>query len=243
MIELIHRHPVLIKILLTVVTVTFIGGGGWLLGKEDVANYAAKVGKDKVTMDEYQDAVYRMEDFYRKIYKGNMPPDVMKSLDVSKRALDALIEKRLVLREAEKEGLEATESEVKDAIKDNGNFQGEGGGFDKERYLETLKANNMTPAQYEGAKKEELTVARFTNLVKDSVYVGDDEVKNYYKEQLAPQKKEYKEDEYQAQKENLRRMLTATAQESAWRSFIDTLRKNSKIEINPHLASEAKASS
>src|SRR5512143_158143 len=107
MIELIHKHPVLIKVLLAVVTITFVLGG-WFISMEDKANYAATVGKQKITMQEYQDAVYRMQEFYRKAYQGQVPEDVLKKLDLNKKALNALIEKRLMLAEAEKRGIGVT---------------------------------------------------------------------------------------------------------------------------------------
>ena len=81
MIELIHKHPILIKVLLAVVTITFILGG-WFISMEDKASYAAKVGKEKITMQEYQDSVYRLQEFYRKAYQGAVPEEVMKKLDL-----------------------------------------------------------------------------------------------------------------------------------------------------------------
>ena len=239
MIELIHKHPVLIKALLTLVTVSFVLTGGWLLGKESTSDWAAKVGKRKITLQTYQDAENRMQEFYRKIYQGNMPEDLMKKLNVGKKALDALVDKEIILQEAAKQGISVSDSELASSIKDNKSFQAEGGGFSKERYTTLLKYNGMTPSMYEHDLRDELTVEKFRNMVKESAYLSDNEVREAYKKQLAAQGKEFKEEDYQAQKENVWRMLNSSAQEKAMASFMDGLKKNYKVEINPSVQAQS----
>lgn len=235
MIELIHKYPILIKLMLTLVTVAFIFTGGYLFTREDTASYAAKVGKAKIGMQQYQDTLSRMEEFYRKIYQGNIPPDMMKKLGLEKKALDLLVDKEIQLQEAEKQGISVSDDELSDAVHENKSFLGEDGRFSKARYTEVLKANGMTPAVYERELKDELTVEKFKRMVKDAVYLSENEVRDAYKKQLASQKKEFKEEEFQAQKENLWRVQTLLAQERLMNSFMDGLRKNYKVEPNPSL--------
>lgn len=239
MIELIHKHPVIIKVLLTVVTVSFILTGGWLLGKEDVTDYAAKVGRDKITMQEYEDALYRAQEFYRQVYQGNMPEEVAKKLDLGKRVLNALIEKKIALREAEKLGISASDQEVADAVMENKSFQGDDGRFSKARYEEVLKANGTSPALYERSIREKLVFEKVKNMVKDSVYLSEDDVREAYKKELAAQNKPFKEEEFQAQKQNLMRIRTMIEQEKALASFMDGLRNSYKVQINPGIAAKS----
>jgi peptidyl-prolyl cis-trans isomerase D len=235
MIELIHRHPIIIKVLLTVVTVTFVLTGGWLLGKEETTDYAAKVGRYKITMQQYEDSLYRMQEFYRRIYQGNMPEEVMKKLDLGKRAIEALVDKRMLLQEAEKEGISVSDREVADAVMENKSFQGDDGRFSKARYVEVLKANGMNPALFERSLREDLIVDKFKKMVKDSVYLSEDDVREAYKKQLASQNKPFKEEEFQAQKQNLWRIQTLIEQEKALASFMAGLKDSYKVVINPRL--------
>jgi peptidyl-prolyl cis-trans isomerase D len=239
MIELIHKYPVLIKLLLTLVTVAFVFTGGYMFSREDTGSYAAKVGEAKIGMQEYQDALTRMEEFYNKIYQGNIPPDMMKKLGLEKKALDALVDREILLQEANKQGILVSDDELSDAVHENKSFLGEDGRFSKARYTEILKANGMTPVVYERELKNELTVDKFKKMVKDAVYLSENEVRDAYKKQLAAQKKEFKEEEFQAQKENLWRIQTLLAQEKLMSSFMDGLRKNYEIEINPSLKTAA----
>jgi peptidyl-prolyl cis-trans isomerase D len=235
MIELIHKHPLIIKVLLAVVTLTFVVTGGWMLGKEDVANFAAKVGKEKITMTQYQAALDRMHEFYRNLYKGNIPDDVMKRLDLNRRTIEALVDQKLLVDEAKKQGLTATDQELSDAITQNKSFQDASGRFDRSRYTQVLQSNGMTPALYEHQVRDDMIAEKFRDMVKDSVYVTDDELRGFYKAQLAGQKKGFDEKEFQAQKENLRRMLTAAMQEKTVKSFLEGLRKTNNVEISPSI--------
>jgi peptidyl-prolyl cis-trans isomerase D len=235
MIEFIHRYPVLIKVLLAVVTLTFVVTGGWMMGKQDVADYAAKVGKEKITMVQYQEALDRMQEFYRNLYKGNIPDDVLKRLDLNKRTIQALVDQKLLVDEAKKQGFTATDQEVSDAVTENKSFQDESGRFDRSRYTQVLQANGMTPALYEHRLRDDIIADKFRNMVKGSVYITDNELKDFYKGHLTSQKKEFDEKEFQAQKENLRRMMTAAIQEKTVASFMEGLRKSNKVEISPSI--------
>ena len=236
MIELIHKHPILIKVLLAVVTITFILGG-WFISMEDKASYAAKVGKEKITMQEYQDSVYRLQEFYRKAYQGAVPEEVMKKLDLNRKALYSLIEKKLMLAEARNRGIEVTDKEVSDAVTENRSFQDETGRFNKARYAEVLRLNGMTPSVYEKMLREDLAIQKFGELVKSSATMTEDELRDNYKRQLAAQKKDFKEDEFQARKNDLARMLLLLAQEKALSSYKQSLMEGAKIEVNPSVSS------
>jgi peptidyl-prolyl cis-trans isomerase D len=233
MIELIHRHPLIIKVLLAVVTLTFVVTGGWMMGKQDVADYAAKVGKDKITMVQYEEALDRMQEFYRNLYKGNIPDDVLKRLDLNKRTIQALVDQKLLVDEAKKQGFTATDQEISDAVTGNKSFQDESGRFDRSRYVQVLQANGMTPALYEHQLRDEIIADKFRDMVKGSVYITDSELRDFYKGHLTLQKKEFDEKEFQAQKENLRRMLTAAIQENTLESLKKSLQKSNKVEISP----------
>jgi peptidyl-prolyl cis-trans isomerase D len=242
MIELIHRYPVLIKILLTVVTVSFVATGGYFLGQEDKANLAAKVGDAKITMQEYQDGLYKMEEFYRNTYQGQIPEELLKKLNLPKKALESLVDREIILQEAEKQGLVVSDKDVSNSVLENSNFKDAKGNFDQARYAEVLKYNGMTPAIYEKRLRDDLLMEKFRKMVKDSVFITDAQARDYYTKTLADQKKEFKEDEYQAQKANSIRILTLTEQEKAINSFMSGIRKNYKVEMNPSIGTNQPAS-
>ncbi len=186
-------------------------------------------------MTQYQDALYRIQAFYRNLYKGNVPDTVMKRLNMD--TIRGMVDRKLLLAEAKKEGLIVSNNEVSDAVIQNKSFQDASGRFSKERYIQALQQNGMTPALYERRLRDDMMTEKLRTMVKDSVYVTDDEVRDYYRSQLAMQKKPFDEKDFQAQKKNLSGMLTLAMQEKQIESFMGGLRNDAKIKINPSIMS------
>ncbi len=236
MIEFIHRHPIIIKALLTVVTLTFIITGGYfMLGGQTVEEYAAKVNGRVITMPQYQDALYRMQDIYRNLYKGNIPDNISKQLGMN--TIKGMIDRRLLLAEAKREGLSVSDREISDVVVQSKSFQDENGRFNKKLYIQALQQNGMTPAIYERRLRDEILTEKLQDLVKSSVYVTEDEARDYYKSQLAMQNKPFDEKDFQAQKKNLSGMLTLIMQEKQVETFKEGLRARAKIILNPSITS------
>jgi len=235
MIEIIHKYPVLIKTLLAFVTVTFILTGGWMLGREQKAEFAASVDGQRITMQEYQDAMIRTEEFYRRIYQGKLPDEVIKKMNLGKKTLDSLVDSRLIQIAAEKQGIGVTDEELAQAVRDNASFQDKDGRFSQARYTEVLKANGMNPAKYEKMMRESMVADKFRRLVKDSVFLSEEQVKENYMKQLKAQNKPYSEEEFKAKQKELTRSFTQAAQEEAMNSFMTGLRKDHKVDINSQL--------
>jgi len=239
MIELIHRYPILIKALLALVTITFIGTGGWILNAEKKSEFAAMVGDRKVTIQEYQEAVARTEDLYRKIYQGNLTDDMMKKLEPNKRAIEALVDKQLILLAAEKEGISVSTDELEKMVWDNPSFKGKDGRFSKDRYVQLLKDNGMSPGQYERSLREEMTIEKFRKLVKGSVYVTEAEVRDFYAAQMKAQNKPFSEEDFKSKIAELTRSYMLVAQDKTMNSFMEGLKKNFKVEINPDILKQS----
>ncbi len=235
MIEFIHRHPIIIKALLTVVTLTFIITGGYMLGRQAVVDYAAKVNGQIISMPQYQDALYRAQEMYRNLYKGNIPDNIAKQMGMN--IIGGMVNRKLMLAEAKKEGFSVSDKEISDAVVQNKSFQGENGSFSRNIYIQVLQQNGMTPAIYERRIRDDMMTEKLQDMVKSSVYVTEDEVRDYYKSQLALQNKPFDEKDFQAQKKNLSGMLTLVVQEKQVESFMDGLRKGATIKINPSILS------
>ncbi len=235
MIEFIHRHPIIIKVLLTVVTLTFIITGGYMLGRQAVEDYAAKVDGQVITMPQYQDALDRTQEIYSNLYKGNIPDNIAKQLGMN--TIRGMVDRKLLLAEAKKEGLSVSGKEISDAVVQNKSFQDENGSFSKNLYIRVLQQNGMTPAIYEQHLKNDLLTEKLQDMVKSSVYVTEDEARDYYKSQLALQNKPFDEKDFQAQEKNLSGMLTLLMQEKQVETFTEGLRKRAKIKVNPAILS------
>ena len=109
-----------------------------------------------------------------------MTPETIKNLNLKSAVLEELIRQHLLLREARRLGLEVTDEELMDGIGRVPDFQANGR-FDKSRYVQALRNNRMTPADFEKEWREQLTVKKLYDLIQDHVQVTEAEVRERYR--------------------------------------------------------------
>lgn len=157
----------------------------WGIGaRQDAALRAAKVNGHDITIAEVDQEAYRLQERYRQIFGGQLPEGLLSRLELRRQALDSLITRMLLRQEADRLGLEATDDEVRQVIMSMPVFQ-KGGRFDKETYAQALAAEILgrefrTPAAFETAMREQLTLQKLDRLVRDAVAVTDAEVRQAY---------------------------------------------------------------
>jgi peptidyl-prolyl cis-trans isomerase D len=175
-----RKRSWIIIFLLGVIIVVFIAfyGGNKLRdqGQQDVAEVNGEVITQQEFAIGYQQALER----YREILKGSLTPELEKSLNIRGTLLEELIQKRLLLQEARHLGLMVTDEGLMTAIAQVPDFQ-VNGRFNKERYLQLLRANRISPGQFEEQQREQLTMQRLYSLLLDAVHVTEAEVLNRYR--------------------------------------------------------------
>ena len=101
-----YKQSIVIKAVFGLIVFSFVGTIFLVWGKGDKGfsgtDYAARVGKLKVPFDEYQKYLYRMRNMYSQVSGGSLTPEMEKQLGLKKMAVDYLIDKVLMISEAEK---------------------------------------------------------------------------------------------------------------------------------------------
>lgn len=166
-----------VKVLFGVLTAVFIfwGVGIGLGGTQ--AQYVADVNGELIEDIEFQRAYRNLDRIYREIYKSN--PAMMEGLDLRGQAVEQLVRVTLLRQEAERLGLGVADSEVRDTIAADTNFQVDGR-FDKDRYLRVLRLNLLTPGQYEDSQRREILVEKVATLVGGGVRVSTAEARDNF---------------------------------------------------------------
>ena len=96
------------------------------------------------------------------------------------------MQRKLLLREAKRQGMRVTDAELIERVHSYPVFQVDGT-FDNSRYLQVLRLSRLTPADFEQNQREELLLRKLENLIKDGIQVTEIEVKEAFihdKEQL-----------------------------------------------------------
>jgi peptidyl-prolyl cis-trans isomerase D len=173
-----HTKGILIKVMVGLIAVVFIFWGVYAI-REKPGSKIAYVNGDLITGLEYEARYREMLDALQKQYKEYWNDTLIKAFQIKQRALNSLIEKRLISQESARIGLGVTDDEVANAIVTYPAFQ-VNGEFDEGRYRSLLRYNRMEPTDFESAIKLELLGQKIRHFIKCFFPITDMEIINYY---------------------------------------------------------------
>jgi peptidyl-prolyl cis-trans isomerase D len=167
-----------IKIILGFIAITFVW---WGVGtySERGRDVAATVGEETISMSELAEAADGLSKAYRDVYGGSFTPEMAKTLNFRKQALDSLVQRAILLAEARKLGLTASDEEVQREIASTPAFQ-VNGQFSEERYQSLLAYNRITTANYEASKRQEITLKKMEGLLASGALVPESEARDLF---------------------------------------------------------------
>lgn len=175
------REKLLLTIFVTAIAIVFVFWGFYgdfnisSIGKND----AASVNGEKITIQEFQNEYQNTLRFYENILKNKLTPEMMKQFNVKQMVLNQLVDQKLVLQGAKSLKLKVIDSEVSDTIVQTPVFQKDGK-FDKDHYLNLLKANRLTPVIYENKVRLDLLQRKIIGIIRNYIKVSESEVYKEY---------------------------------------------------------------
>jgi peptidyl-prolyl cis-trans isomerase D len=138
---------------------------------------AATVGRDSITFAEFERSYRNAENRYREIYGDAFNADLADQLQLPVQALEALINDRLLIMEAERMGLTVSDEELQEeilsvpALTDGaGNFIG------ARQYQDVLRANRLSVDDFEADLRTSLLVRKLQAALTEVAHVSDAEV-------------------------------------------------------------------
>src|SRR5919198_3307334 len=139
MLDTIRRaQPAIIKGVLGAVVIAFVAtiflDWGWRRQGRTSA-YVANIGGDVVSLREFELTYNNLVDLYRRIYQDRFSEDFARTLNLQQQALDTLIQRKLLLSEAKRQGLIVSDAELIEKVQAYPVFQ-VNGHFDHARYLQ-----------------------------------------------------------------------------------------------------------
>jgi len=173
-----HAKSWLIKFLIAIIAVVFIFYFGYSF-TADRAVKIAYVNGELITGPEYQKAYQDLSTAMRARYKDMWNDNMAKIFNLKKRALDSLIDQRLMTQAAKRLGLDVTEEEVQKAIMSYPAFQ-VNGQFDMRRYEMLLSQNRMKPEDFEQTMTHELLDRKIKQFLFAFINIPEKEVLEQY---------------------------------------------------------------
>ena len=182
MLEKIRTRKLFIQIVLGFVILVFVAfyAGDFASSGPDPSRYIATVGPEQVSLIEYQNMLQMMEQQQKQYFRQEMNPQMWAFL--KQQTVDTLVDRKLLLIEAKKAGIKASDEEVRRKIlsspyfSENGNFVG------MEQYRARVNAIfHMDVPSFESMIKEDIVVSKFDDLLTAGILVGDQELEEQYR--------------------------------------------------------------
>lgn len=217
MLKTMRHHAKYFYVLFFIVILSFIFWGVGTVDKSDPAGIVAEVEKVKITGDEYWKAYERTFNFYKEIYREKFDEEMQKKLNLKENVLNSLIDSKVLLVAAKKDGITVGDDELNEAIRNEPAFM-KNGSFDRDVYTNRLRLNRLTPESYEAAKRQEMTIAKMRRIIElGAILPAEDLSKVSGDEQTVRQ---------------IREAVAGNAREMAVKSYVEGLKKGMKIKIN-----------
>lgn len=163
----------------------FTDFGGIASGLLPTTDAAATVGRRTVSYDDYRREYQNLEQRFRQLYGEGFTSEVAEQLGLPQRALDQAVNQLVLLDEAERLGLEVSDDEVREAIRELPVFQNEKGGFvAMEEYRATLSRLGYSPDGFEREMRQGLLLEKLQRILSDSIWVTDAEIEEAYRRQV-----------------------------------------------------------
>jgi peptidyl-prolyl cis-trans isomerase D len=173
-----HAASTLIKIILGLIVIVFVFWGfeGF---RARQAGRVAIVNGETIGVEEYRSTYNNMIEQYRRNLGNNFTEDTLKMLKLDQKALDYLIDQKLMVQEAERLNMRVSDKELTEAIKAIPVFQ-TAGTFDSELYKNLLRRIRMSPEEFEYQHRSLMTIEKVRSFVNDNVLVSESESKSVF---------------------------------------------------------------
>jgi parvulin-like peptidyl-prolyl isomerase len=139
----------------------------------------AVVGDQEIMADDFQQALRRQVEMYKQIFGDKFDEKLLDSMNVKQQVLDRMIRRALVLQYADRMGIGVGPEELVAEIQRVPAFAGKDG-FSRQRYLDVLRVNRLSPQRFEAEMRRDLTERKVEGLVRDSVKVSEAEAREVF---------------------------------------------------------------
>lgn len=182
MLDVLRKWNLGIKVILGFIILTFIlfyAGSFVGSGRKDPSRNMAVVGKDPISNVDFQNMLRNIEQ-QQKQFLGDKEASPQMTQFFRQEAVNFLVDRKLMLMEAKKAGITASDAEVIKAIQKN--FSRNGQFIGVEDYEQIVDASmHMDVESFEHMIAEDIIVQKYNDLLTSGILVGDEELETQYK--------------------------------------------------------------
>jgi peptidyl-prolyl cis-trans isomerase D len=128
---------------------------------------AAEVNGELISIKDFHDEEGRLAQYYSQMFGGQFDADMQRNM-LRGEVMNSLVTKSVSAQAAEKEGIYATDAEVRHMIVEELPYFKKDGVFQSDSYKAILDANKMTPGEFEGKLRQDIKNQRSRQLFETS---------------------------------------------------------------------------
>ncbi len=140
---------------------------------------AGMVNGEPISITEFNRELNRRMEFFKGLGGGNLSEAQLKAFHIKSGVFGELVNRKLMSQAANKQGMMASDEEVRAKITEIPAFQ-KNSQFDPVSYKNLLAANNYTPSGFEKMMREDLSLQNWSRYFRERVKVSDDEIKREF---------------------------------------------------------------
>jgi hypothetical protein len=141
---------------------------------------AGTVNGDPISLSEFHRTYQQKLEFFKNMMGGaNINDDMLKQFHLREGVFRELVNKKLMLQEAQRLGMVPSDEEIRDRIAEMKVFQ-VNGQFDLGTYKKVLEANQYTPGGFERMMREDMSAAQWQDYFRNRTHVSDTEIKQQF---------------------------------------------------------------
>ena len=171
MFDFVQEKKRLVQIVLALVILPFAFWGVDSYRKSGGAAPLATVNGEKVSQQEFDNALNQQEQRFREMAGSNFDPAFFDKPEIKLSVLDSLISQHLMGMEANKAGLSLTNEQIGQIIVNIGAFQKDGK-FDRQLYETVLKEKGKTPAGFDAEIRQAVLVQQLNEAYTQNGYAA-----------------------------------------------------------------------
>ena len=129
---------------------------------------AAEVNGELISIKDFQEEEGRLAQYYSQLFGGQFDSEVQRKM-LRGEVMNSLVTKSAAAQAAEKEGIYATDAEIRHMIVEELPYFKKDGVFQSDAYKAILQANRMTPSEFESKLRKDIKNQRSRQLFESSL--------------------------------------------------------------------------
>ena len=173
----------IIKLLLGAIVVVFVL---WGVGTNQKSSNpeVARVDGQPIDYAAFARAHQQLQENIRRQFGGGLDQAALRALNLKEQALNQLIERAILVNEAQTMGFRVSDEELAAYIRIIPAFQSSGG-FSRSQYEQVLAQFRMTPEAFEAAQRDDLLIQKLSDVLTRAAKVSEGEAVDWYNWQNA----------------------------------------------------------